>query len=170
MTATNHHLSTKPTHFGDFPSFLPQFSPTIPPTDLRAVVPLAERAPACSRAGRCRRALWLGLSFGLVLSRLRFGARRRRFGAVAAGGGGAAAVGTTSIAAAAVVLFGRRGLQEELARPCGSAGRHVVPAEATVDLVEVAADVGFSGEGFQAHGAELSSWTAEGLWTTSNRG
>lgn len=91
---------------------------------------------------------------------------------MAAGRGGvAAAAGTAAaIAATAVALLGGRGLQEELAGPRGGAGRHVVPAEAPVDLVEVAPDVGFSGEGFEAHGAELSSRAAEGLRTTSNRG
>lgn len=91
---------------------------------------------------------------------------------MAAGGRGvAAAAGTAAtVAAAAVVLLGRRGLQEELAGPRGGAGRHVVPAEAPVDLVEVAADVGFSGKGFEAHGAELPGRAAEGLRTTSNRG
>lgn len=94
---------------------------------------------------------------------------------MAAGGGGVAAAaggggdGSTAVAAA-VVFLGRRGLQKELAGPRGGAGRHVVPAQAPVDLVKVAPDVGFSGEGFEAHGAELSGRAAEGLRSTSNRG
>lgn len=88
---------------------------------------------------------------------------------MAAGGRGAVAAGAAAVAAA-VVLLGRRGLQEELAGPRGSAGRHVVPAEAPVDLVKVAPDVGFSGKGFEAHGAKLSGRAAEGLRTTSSRG
>lgn len=170
-----HHASARSTKTFTFCHILaPPSRKKVPPTDLGAVVPLAQRAAARRRAGCCRSgALRLRLGFGLVLSRLRFGARRRGFGAVAAGGGGVAAVasgGSCATVAAAVVLLGRRGLQEELAGPRGSAGRHVVPAEAPVDLVEVAPDVGFSGEGFEAHGAELSCRAAEGLRTTSNRG
>lgn len=70
---------------------------------------------------------------------------------------------------AVVVLLGRRDLQREgLARPRGDAGRQGVPPKASVDLVEVTANVGFSGEVFEAHWAGFSSRSAESPRPTSS--
>lgn len=126
-------------------------------TNLGAVVPLAERAATRGRVGLWRR-LSLTLNLGLVLVRwCCFRVHRCWLGVVPACGRGV------------VALPWGCGLQAQwVTRFRGRAGCDGVPPQAAMDLVEVTPHVGFSGEGFEAHGAGFSGRCAESFLTTSN--
>lgn len=55
-----------------------------------------------------------------------------------------------------------------LTRSGGDAGCDGVPTKAAMNLVEVTANVSFSGKRFEAHGAGFSSRCAERPWPTSS--